>query len=281
MKNAAPFVITAIVTIAIIMSLHQEGRLFTSTSSGKQTASVSQSKSAGQVKGASTTLGGSSPYENYVGIASIKDPGTFAGLEHITIKNSFRDPVNITGWSITSEATGHKAVIGTASPFPEVLPAQAITLQKGDKVVLLSGTSPVDFSFRINQCTGYFEDKTYFTPDLPLQCPLADDEDVLSEQIENSDKCMDYLESIDRCDVPPKQLPNLPSYCEAYIKTYVSYDGCVELYGSEKDFFKKEWRVFLNSKFPYWHKEKDTLRLWDAQGRLVDVYEYEFEDWDN
>ncbi len=276
MKNGGPFILTTIIAIAIIMTLYQDGKLFTSTKKTNSKTSSSQS-TKGEVLGAQTTnFGAVSPYKNYVGIIGIKNPGTFAGSEYITIKSSFRDPIVFTGWTITSDTTGNKAVIGTASPFPEILPVQTMILKKGDKVILSSGKSPMSFSFRTNLCTGYYEEKYLFTPTLPLQCPLPENEDFLPKKVEDNDECMDYLHSFSRCELPPKKLPNLPSYCKAYIEKTMSYGACVGLHVEDKDFYKPEWRLFLNSKFPYWYKEKDTLRLWDAQGRLVDVYSYDF-----
>ena len=283
MKNSGSLAIVIVVGIAILVTLHQQGRLFSPSSDSSKNGNVSQisQKTSVQTKSKETSDGATSPYKDRVGLTSVKDPGTFAGIEYITIKSSSKDPVVLTGWSVSSTVTGNKIFIGNASSFPEILPEGPITLQKSDKVVLVSGKSPVGFSFRINECTGYYEDKHNFNPSLPLQCPAPEDEEFLPEKIDDSDKCMDYIESFSTCEIPPKKLPNMSGICEGYIAQTMSYGACANNHSGDKNFFKQEWRVFLNNKFPLWHKEKDVLRLWDAQGRLVDSYEYEFEDWDD
>ena len=181
------------------------------------------------------------------------------------------------GWKITSDVSGNTVVIGSASALPEILPTSPLYLSSGQKIILVSGHSPINISFQTNLCTGYFEDEKNFTPDLPLQCPAGKNEKIIPEKVENSETCMDFMNSLSTCEPLPKNLPNLPASCKKYITETISYEGCVALHKNNSRFYKQEWRVFIGSSFPLWQEEKDTLRLWDTKGRLVDIYEYDFD----
>jgi hypothetical protein len=66
----------------------------------------------------------------------------------------------------------------------------------------------------------------------------------------------------------------MSSACENYLRTKVSYDGCVAMHQYDDDFYEDEWRVFLGSRASLWGDNHDTIRLLDRQGRTIDVFTY-------
>lgn len=280
MKERTPLIVVLIIGIAIAINLNKDGRLFVaSVNTARNTDNKSQTINpyqTGEVKGVETNdFKLTSPHKRDVKIEEVTDAGRFAGIEYVTIQSWAEEPLNVTGWKITSYVTGNSITIGTASALPGILPEQALILNPRDKMLVLSGSSSVGYSFRLNQCTGYLEDRHNFIPKLPLQCPAPDHEDFLPKKVEDNEECMDYIDDLDVCELPNKTLPNLSPSCKTYVKEVISYEGCLVHHSGDKKFLKPEWRVFANSKFPLWVKEGDMLMLWDGEGRLVDVYEYD------
>lgn len=281
MKEIGPIIVGLVLFAAILLALHNNGTLFKPVTGGLgPTKSLSPNKNIGKVQGAHINgANNTSPFAGDIDIDDIVEPGTFAGSEYIILSTSTDEPVNITGWSIVSDVTGNKAVLGNASNLPLIDSEKAIVVNGYQKVIISSDKSPIGIAFRTNACTGYIEDKQNFNPKLEMRCPDLDN-DNLPNQIEDSDTCMNYINSLSTCEVPPKSLPNMPQYCEDFIKENASYRGCVNLYKNSKNFFGKEWRVFLKSNMPLWKKDKDgksnqeILRLIDAQGRTVDTFTY-------
>ncbi len=281
MKEIGPIVVALVLFAAILLALHSDGNLFNTSSTGfGPTKDLTPNKGFGSVQGAKTQgQGGLSPFAGDVDIDDVIEPGTFAGSEYLILTTSTKEPINITGWSIVSDVSGSKAIIGNASNIPLIEPEQAIMVNGYQKVIINSGKSPIDISFRTNICTGYLEYKTSFYPKVPLQCPYPTDGN-LPDQIEDSATCMNYLNSITRCKDPTDTTVNIPSYCRDFVDKFVSHKGCVDLYKNSKNFYGKEWRVFLKSNLPLWRRDKygknnqESLRLLDAQGRLVDTFTY-------
>lgn len=278
MKETGPIVIALIIFAAILLSMHNNGGILkTRTSSTSSTHNTLTPA----VRGASTSGGyqNASPFSGDVSIDDVMEPGTFAGSEYIKLSTSTDEPINITGWSIVSEMTGNRAYITNASNLPLINAEGPIIIKGYQDIILASGSSPIDISFRTNMCTGYFEEKNFFNPSLSRKCPSVDDYD-LSTQIEDSDTCMEYLNSLSTCELPKKSLPNMPSYCKNFVQENISYQGCVNSYKNSSHFYENEWRVFLKSRVPLWRQYKDgknnqeILKLLDAQSRVVDTFSY-------
>lgn len=207
-----------------------------------------------------------------------KDPSK----EYLTLRTSLKDneKINITGWYLKSEVTGYFAVIGKAAllPFPFTRIESDIVLEKGDKVYITKGFSPIGISFRTNMCTGYFEEHTNFTPSLQKACPKAADEELpnFSSVYDRNDECIDLIEKIPRCTTRNGEyIYNLPdtvtSSCKAYIETNVNYNACVAKHFDDTDFPGDEYRVYLKKFGPLWRKDREKINLHDSNGLIVDT----------
>ena len=101
-----------------------------------------------------------SPYYGKIRISSVS--GFYSDnpdRQYVSLYTNLKDDevLKITGWYLKSEVTGYSAVIGGASllPFPSTKNESDVILQKGDKVYITKGFSPIGTSFRTNKCTGF------------------------------------------------------------------------------------------------------------------------------
>ncbi len=201
--------------------------------------------------------------------------GTNPGEEYLEIVGQSDSPVNITGWKVTG-SNGASAVIpqGTATFMSgRVNETKDIYLGRGDRAIIVSGNSPVGNSFRVNSCSGYLAEFQDFTPKLKDACP--------SPLVANSSgkysldsTCLDYINNMDSCETPTSALPKkLTASCRDFILTHTTYNTCAEDSRSNADFYKNEWRVYLNKKEELWG-DRDTIKFYDKNNNLIGTYAY-------
>lgn len=243
--------------------------------------------------------GVASPYRDIVSFSGGNPGKELAVDEYIRIRASSRlkSPVNITGWRIESLLTGNYGTIPSATPLPfigVVNSESPILLAGGETVIVGSGRAPLGISFRENMCTGYLDQVQRFEPRLSERCPDPDDEfddfsGIIPESTrdEDYDQCVNYVRRIDRCEIVREELRErhvrpspsgvvlpLTDQCATFIEDNLTYQGCVTNHLSDHDFFQKEWRVFMGSFSELWRKKHEVLRLLDASGHVVDVWQY-------
>lgn len=216
---------------------------------------------------------GFSPFKDYVIIKSLRKPENFASTEYVTIGTRTTNvPINLTGWSVVSKITGKKAIIGNASPLPQQQPEQPIIVESNNDLILVSGRSLTGESFRLNICTGYFEEERNFTPSLPIECPNIYKE-VAPESLNMTSVCQNYINSFSMCELAKNQIPDdISGSCGDFVKRVATYSGCVELHKNDENFYKSKWMIYLNSRISLWLKKDEVIDLFDAQGKLVDTY---------
>jgi len=211
------------------------------------------------------------------GLANYSDPNSEYVIIETDKNNSGR--IGVSDWSIESVMTGEKIYIGKATYLPyssKVNTLESVFLSSGDKIYLTTGRSPIGTSFRTNLCTGYFEQFQNFSPALKKECPLPEDEASFITVGPNSynDECIDLVEDIPRCEINTKTLrAGLQYECQTYIAN-TNYNSCVDIHKNEEDFYKDEWRIFLNRDTELWKNSRETLRLLDAEGKIVDTITY-------
>ncbi len=195
--------------------------------------------------------------------------------EYVVLRASGAGNVTITGWKLVSEATGVTLVIpgGTERVRTgSVNQAAAITLSPGQEAVIVTGRSPVGASFRENLCTGYLDEHQGFTPPLDASCPLPWDE---FDRYGNDDReCESFVASIPSCTTETRVPSELSSSCERFIEERLTYNGCVATHGSDPYFLLDTWRVFIGQRSPAFGDDRDTIKLLDAEGKVVDVLSY-------
>lgn len=235
-----------------------------------------------------------SPFEGMVYITtSSNGQVSLPQEEYLTIEAAYGNDVDltITGWRLQSVMTGNTATIKAAAELPimgKVNTQTAIVLPPGGRAVVTTGSSPIGTSFRINTCTGYFEQFQNFSPPLSLSCPNPDEEfqaffredsvTVLDKKEDAYDICRDFVRSIPECTIYRKDSrdvePSLPAACQSFVRNQFSYQGCLNNHRYDSDFYEDDWRIYLGSRSELWRDKREIIRLLDAEGRTVDVFSY-------
>jgi hypothetical protein len=195
--------------------------------------------------------------------------------EYVTITADSRNakPIKITGWTIQGK-TGVSAIIGQATYLPiqgKINPLLDVYLNPGEKAIILTGQSPLGYSFRLNKCIGYLSQFQTFVPSLPKNCPLPKNEYLPSTF---NDACLDYIDKLQACQIQTKIDPFLQTICQDFVREKVNYSACVSSHKEGKDFYKPEWRIFINNTKEIWKQEREELVLRDDVGKIVDNAAY-------
>lgn len=197
--------------------------------------------------------------------------------EHIVIRLAATAgaKVAVTGWKLVSESTGASASIpGGAAVLRagSVNQAGPIELSPGDEAIVTTGRSPVGGSFRENLCTGYLGSLQDFAPPLDAQCPtpLEEYEDAGGTERE----CEDFVSSLPYCATETRVPSGLSDACERFVEERLSYNGCAAAHSGDEGFELSTWRIYLGQRAALWDDDRDSIRLVDADGKVVDVLSY-------
>ncbi|MEK7596104.1 MAG: hypothetical protein AAB564_00940 [Patescibacteria group bacterium] len=199
--------------------------------------------------------------------------------EYISLRTSSqnKEAVNITGW-ILQNKKGLKAAIGKGSILPflaSINPESDIFLEPGAEVIVITGKSPVQTSFRLNICTGYFNQSKNFIPSLPGQCP--DPEEAAQKQNLyrlDDNICFNYVKSLSRCIMPLSTPYGLSDDCENFLSEHINYNGCVNDYKKEENFYSEDWRIYLGRDSEFWKERYEKITLLDKEGKIVSELSY-------
>lgn len=217
-----------------------------------------------------------SPYYGRVKVSLRKASGIDPNTEIITIKylRATADAPRLPLSTFTlANAYGEKFSIPGATPAP--MPGASnekapLLLYPGETVIIVTGSSPNGLSFQTNSCTGYFSKGTRFNPGLAVACPTLISE-AWATKLHPS--CRDYISRIGRCQIPT--IPtNLRPECQEAIAEHASYNACFNAHKNDPDFYKGEWRVFLNRNEPIFSYKYEEAALLDANGKYVWYYAY-------
>jgi hypothetical protein len=86
--------------------------------------------------------------------------GYSADSEYIEITANLnnKEPIKITGWTLTSTTTGNTAQIpkSTSLYFSGNLNSEEdVYLAPGEKAYVVTGKSPIGYGLKVNKCSGY------------------------------------------------------------------------------------------------------------------------------
>lgn len=199
--------------------------------------------------------------------------------EYISLRVSSQntEAINITGWTLQNKK-GLKAAIGKGILLPFLASVNLesdIFLEPGAEAAVITGKSPVQTSFRLNICAGYFNQFKKIIPSLPSQCP--DPEEVAQKQnlyqIDDN-TCFDYVKSLSRCVMPLNTPYGISDNCENFLSGHISYNGCVNDYKKEENFYSKDWRIYLGRDSEFWKERYETITLLDREGKTVSELSY-------
>lgn len=255
--------------------------------------SLSGSSEGGRAPGGSgapipTFTGGSSfgipsPYRGavtvsrYISGAGSVDPQN--EYFEISIPQDETVPIDLSEWSLFSDASGNSSVIpkGTEVPTSGVVnAAQDIVLSPGMRAIVVSGRSPIGASFRENKCIGYFSTFQTFYPTLPQTCPMPSDElaAFYGANYIRDPLCIDHVNKIRRCQVTLTPPPTVSGSCQSFLVKYLNYNGCVEAHRNDTDFLGNTWRIYLGRSTPMWRSTHELVKLLDVNGKTVDAFSY-------
>lgn len=182
-------------------------------------------------------------------------------------------PLDMSGWTIENKR-GDRFGFGYAANLPyagQVNTLSRLIVPPGGTVHIVTGRSPIGANFRINTCTGYFEQFNSFTPSLPQKCPRPSEEPA---QTNLPDVCLDYIESLPSCRIPQNTLLDIGDVCRAYSTNNINYSGCVANHKIDTDFYQNEWYIYLGRSTELWKEEREKIILRDQQGNLTAQLEY-------
>ena len=221
------------------------------------------------------SFGSPSPY---AGAVTIEDGDAATSDPHIEfVRLTAAERVTITGWSLQSAISGLRAYIPSGSSayaMGTVNSPESISLEAGMTVVITTGQSPTGVSFRENKCTGYLGQMQEYNPPLMNSCPSPGE--ILPQTASNvknfGQDCIDFAQTLPRCYFPTSVPSNLSSSCRAFIANNYTYGGCMNHYGNANPL--PSWRIYLGQRAELWYNTHDTIRLLDAEGRVVDSFSY-------
>ncbi len=230
-----------------------------------------------------TTFGTPSPYRgivsmsHYISGAGSSDPKN--EYIELSVSQSSGIPVDLSEWTLMSEATGKSINIpkGTEVPTSGIVNAvQDLVLSPGERAIIISGQSPIGASFRENKCIGYFSTFQNFSPSLPLNCPTPSDElsSFYGTGYIRDAACIDFVNKLQRCQVtltPPTQAS---SACQSFLVKYLNYNGCIDAHKNDADFKGATWRIYLGRTTPMWRTQHELVKLLDVKGNTVDAFSY-------
>ena len=228
-------------------------------------------------------FGPSSPYRGvvrmnrYVSGAGSSDPKN--EYVELYVAQDAGAPVNLSGWTLSSDATGSSAVIpkGTEIPISGIVnAAQDIIITPGKRAIIVSGSSPIGASFRENKCIGYFSTFQQFYPSLPQNCPTPSDElsTYYGAGYIRDVACIEYVNKLSRCQVALSPPVGATGACQNFMIQYLNYNGCVGTHQNDSNFKGDTWRIYLGRTTPMWRTKYEIVKLLDASGKTVDAFSY-------
>jgi hypothetical protein len=222
-----------------------------------------------------------SPYYGMISIQYVNQ-NSQASYEYVVIQmsQSATTSAQISGWKLQSLSSGQGTSIqtnGVQLYFQNQVNGDGpIVINPGDTIYLITGTSPIGYSFRLNKCSGYLSQFQTFTPYLSTNCPVPKVEASTSiPHIVGNNACLDYIDSFPTCQEQTTPLPLNWSYeCTNFITTKLNYASCVDSHKNDSDFYEKEWRVYLNRGQTLWQSEREDIVLYDNNGKIVSELKY-------
>ena len=231
----------------------------------------------GSVFGTPSPYRGGVSLNHYVSGAGLSNPKN--EYVEITVLQNAGTPVALSGWSLSSDATGNSVVIpkGTELPISGTINAsEDIILTPGSRAIIISGQSPIGASFRENKCIGYFSTFQTFSPALPQNCPEPADElaSFYGAGYIRDTACIDYVKNLPRCQIAISPPVGASGVCQNFLVSYMNYNGCITAHKNDADFKGDTWRIYLGHSNSMWRTKNELIKLLDADGKTVDAFSY-------
>ncbi|MEK7643111.1 MAG: hypothetical protein AAB372_01550 [Patescibacteria group bacterium] len=199
--------------------------------------------------------------------------------EYIDITYSSSDPaapdsITLTGWSIGS-VRGESYTLGRGTNLPGISATQdqdRIVLKKGATAHIITGRSPMGVNFKINKCSGYFNENYSFVPGINASCPPPAEEDN-TEHL--SDSCYNFVRTLYSCTLSIEIPLDLDNTCREHIRSVTGYSQCVSHHKNDMDFYQSDWWVYLNRPDEIWGNFRDVVTLKNERGIVIATQTYQ------
>ncbi len=243
----------------------------TSISTGEEASSTEENLPEA-IPGSKTT----SFYKGKIFLNAVASRETDPQKEYVKISAySLAEPALITGWTLMNRR-GESFAIGAAASFVfsgQVNIQNPIYLKPNETAVITTGQSPIGTSFRLNICTGYFNQFQEFSPRLAEDCPRLLDSDI---PVNFPNACFDFARDLPRCRMPMSIPPEAGNDCAVLVNEKINYNNCVASHKNEGNFYKPEWRIYLGRDKEIWDNEREYIILRDQEGEIIDVVSYSY-----
>ena len=147
-----------------------------------------------------------------------------------------------------------------------------IALDYNERAIVSTGESPIGKNFKLNKCSGYFNQQNNFSPYIAGSCPAVSD---LPQPKTLNNKCVNYIENLSSCSAPNINADTgINNDCAEFVSQHASYSGCVADHKNDSDFDKHEWRIYLKQSGELWGNKHDLIQLFDSLGKLITETSY-------
>lgn len=185
----------------------------------------------------------------------------------------------ISGLTLKSRMTGLQVQIGEGATVYYSNTTNAknpIFLAPGESAYIITGRSPLGYSFKVNKCMGYLTQYQNFSPSINMRCPLVSDYPYPEKPNAFSDQCLDFLDGIGSCrTVTNEDFPeNLPQNCKNFAIERTNYTRCVTDFSNDKDFLSNDWRIYLGRSENLWKDRREIIDVVDSKGNIIQTYTY-------
>jgi hypothetical protein len=94
----------------------------------------------------------------------------------------------------------------------------------------------------------------------------------------DNDECYAFVQQIGSCNVPTDEQidkADIGGACLRFALNTLNYNDCVSLHRYDP-YFEREgyWHIYLDERNELWRREREIIRLMDADDRVIDVLEY-------
>lgn len=196
----------------------------------------------------------------------------------ITAPGTNQKPMLLTGMLLKSRMTGKQQDIRDGIPVyyaNSINQKEAVFLKPGETAYIISGKSPLGYSFKTNKCIGYIANNYQnFVIGLPGGCPHVLDYPLPSRPNAFSDNCLDFLRRVGSCQSSIRYPSNIEAACKNFVEERTNYNRCVADFGNDPNFLGNEWRMYLNREESLWKTRREIVDLLDQKGNLINSYVY-------
>jgi hypothetical protein len=196
--------------------------------------------------------------------------------------NLSSERIDITGWKIKTQR-GEITIprgIELFAPGSSLLDND-IFVKQSEQITIFSAKNPFNVSkgFKSNKCFGYLKDNYISWPSsLPADskiCPKIDREKVgyLSKNCQNAIFTLEGCKPLNYSKYPQVYSESgCQDYAQTYASNYLNYNGCIQNYSKDKDFYKNYWYAYVG--YDIVCNCNEYIYLYDKNGLLADKYYY-------